>query len=407
LKQMRAGRTPWILSLGLVTAVVSAGQTLQRQPRQAPDVLLLDARHLSSAAGRLRAGDGPLKTALAALQQEADKALAMRPVSVMDKTVTPPSGDKHDYMSQAPYWWPDPSKPDGRPYIRKDGERNPEINGISDHDNLGRLNSTVLTLGLAYYLTGRDDYATHAARLTRTWFIEPATRMNPHLRFGQGIPGINDGRGIGIIETRGLPDLLDGVGLLGGSPAWTSGDDRALQDWMRAYLTWLVESPYGRDEAQNGNNHETWYDVQVASLAIYTGRTDLARQTIEGARERIARQIQPDGRQPRELERTRSWDYSVFNLTAFFNLATIGERVGVDLWNYRSPDGRSLRQALDFLVPFAAGERRWPEAQITAWRPDALHPLLRRAAVAWKEPRYRELAIKIGGGPARLDLIVP
>ena len=407
MKRMRSFHTRAILSLALVTAAVSTGQTLQRPPRQAPDVLLLDAPHLSTVAGRLRAGDGLLKTALAALRQEADQALAMRPVSVMDKTVTPPSGDKHDYMSQAPYWWPDPSKPGGRPYVRKDGERNPEINGISDHDNLARLNSTVLTLGLAYYLTGGGDYATHAARLTRTWFIEPATRMNPHLRFGQGIPGINDGRGIGIIETRGLPDLLDGVGLLAGSTAWTSADDRALQDWMRAYLTWLVESPYGRDEAQNGNNHETWYDVQVASLAMYTGRNDLARQTSERARERIARQIQPDGRQPRELERTRSWDYSVFNLTAFFNLAAIGERVDVDLWNYRSRDGRSLRQALDFMVPFAAGERQWPEAQITAWRPDALHPLLRRAAVAWKEPRYRELAIKIGGGPARLDLVVP
>lgn len=403
---MRGVRTPWLLSLGLVTAII-AGHHLRAQSRQAPALLLLDARHLSRVAGRLRAGDRPLQAALAALQQEAGKALGMRPVSVMDKTATPPSGDKHDYMSQAPYWWPDPSKPDGRPYIRKDGERNPDINGISDHDNLGRLNSTVLTLGLAYHLTGRDEYAGHAAHLTRTWFIEPATRMNPHLRFGQGIPGINDGRGIGIIETRGLPDLLDGIGLLGGSAAWSSADDRALQEWMRAYLTWLVESPYGRDEAQNGNNHETWYDVQVASLAIYTGRTDLARRTIERARGRIARQIQPDGRQPRELERTRSWDYSVFNLTAFFNLAAIGERLGVDLWRYRTPDGRSLRQALDFMVPFAAGGRRWPEAQITTWRPDTLHPLLRRAAVAWKEPRYRDLALKIGGGPARLDLIVP
>ena len=91
----------------------------------------------------------------------------MKALSVMNKGVAPPSGDKHDYMSQAPYWWPDPSKPGGRPYIRRDGERNPEINRISDHASLGRIISAVSTLGLAYYFTADDKYAAHAARLTR------------------------------------------------------------------------------------------------------------------------------------------------------------------------------------------------------------------------------------------------
>ena len=78
----------------------------------------------------------------------------------MDKTITPPSGDKHDYMSQAPYWWPDPAKADGRPYIRRDGQRNPEINRLTDHDNLGRLTSAVATLGLAYSAERGTEYAT-------------------------------------------------------------------------------------------------------------------------------------------------------------------------------------------------------------------------------------------------------
>ena len=52
--------------------------------------------------------------------------------------------------------------------------------------------------------------------------------------------------------------------------------------------------------------------------------------------------------------RTRSWHYSACNLTAFFNLAMLGERVGVDVWTYQSADGRSLRKALDSFVLFAA-----------------------------------------------------
>lgn len=370
--------------------------------------LLLDAERLADVRTRLkRGGDETLAAALAALEKDAAKALAMKPVSVMDKTIAPPSGDKHDYMSQAPYWWPDPSKPDGRPYIRKDGERNPEIDRLSDHDNFGDLAGAVLTLGLAFHLTGREEYAAQAATLTRVWFLDPATRMNPHLKFGQGIPGITEGRGIGIIETRGLPQLLDGIALIAGSPAWTAKDQQGLAEWMRAYLTWLTDSTHGQEEAKNGNNHETWYDVQVASLALFTGQPEIARRTLERSRDRIGTQFEPDGRQPRELERTRAWDYSIFNLAAFFDLARLGSLVGVDLWGYKTADGRGLRQAFDFLVPVAAGDRKWTYEQITSFSPKPLVPLLRRAAVAWKEPKYAALAKRIGSDNARLELLMP
>ena len=373
---------------------------------QAPHSLVLDRAHLDDVAARVRREEPGLKASLAALEENARQALQLQPLSVMDKSVTPPSGDKHDYMSQAPYWWPDPSKPKGLPYVRRDGERNPEINRITDHANFDRVMGAVSTLGLAYHLTRREEYGRHAARLLRAWFLGPATRMNPHLEYGQGIPGITQGRGIGIIETRGLPEMLDGVLLIAGSSAWTLADGNGLHAWMTAYLRWLTESSHGKAEAQNGNNHETWYDVQVAALALYTGQQDLARRTLEGARTRIARQIEPDGRQPRELERTRSWDYSIFNLRAFFDLAALGDRVGLDLWNYQTPDGRSLRKALNYLVPFASGERKWTDAQITPFRPAELHALLRRGAVAWKEPKYRELALEVGGSGPRLDLTV-
>ena len=360
---------------------------------------------LREASARQAADDTRLKSALAALEEEAAKALRMSPVSVMDKGVAPPSGDKHDYMSQAPYWWPDPSKPNGLPYIRRDGERNPEINRITDHGNFDRLMDAVSTLGLAFHLTGRPDYADQAARLVRVWFIDPATRMNPHLKYGQGIPGINEGRGIGIIETRRLPKMLDGVLLIARSAAWRPEDEAALQAWMRSYLAWLLDSQHGKEEAKNGNNHETWYDVQAAGLALYTGQRDLARRVLEGSRDRIARQIQPDGRQPRELERTRAWHYSIFNIEAFFDLATLGDRVGVDLWRHRAADGRSLRAAVDFLIPYGLEEQKWPYQDITGFSGAELHAVLRRAAVAWKEPRYSELATRLGGGHPWFDLV--
>jgi len=355
----------------------------------------------------LRRGEAQFMPALKALEQEAADALNVAPVSVMDKAVTPPSGDKHDYMSQAPYWWPDPSKPDGKPYTRRDGQRNPEIARITDRENLGRLTDAVSTLGLAYYYTGRNDYARHAAELIRVWFLDAATRMNPNLQYAQGIPGVAEGRAAGIIESRLLPDILDGLTLFQDSSAWSASDDQALKSWMRSYLTWLLQSSRGRTEATRGNNQETWYDVQVVALALYTGQTELARSSLQGVRDSIARQIEADGRQPRELERTRAWDYSIFNLNAFVKLAEMGDDAGVDLWSYRTADGRSLRQAIDYLIPFATGDKNFPYQQIGGLSPTAIHSVLRRAAVGFAEPKYRDLAQQIGGGTRRLSLTLP
>lgn len=374
-----------------------------------PRVFRLDAQTLQGTKRRVLARDASLEPALARLRAEAQEALKAGPFSVVTKTATPPSGDKHDYMSQAPYFWPNPSSPDGLPYVRRDGERNPEIRKISDREGLRGIVSGTETLALAYYFLGDEAYAARAVRLLRAWFLDPATRMNPHLEYGQAIPGINQGRGIGIIETSGLVRVVDAVGMLAGSKAWTQADQRSLMAWFAGYLRWLRESGHGRDEAAARNNHGTHYDAQVASFALFTGQRELAARVLSQSRQkRIAAQIEPDGRQPRELARTRAWSYSVMNLGGFFSLAALGERAGVDLWSYETPEGRSIRRALDWLVPFARG-REWPYPQITPWSPKDLAPLLREGAVQYREPRYEELVARISGGPPedRLQLIRP
>ena len=88
-------------------------------------------------------------------------------------------------------------------------------------------------------------------------------------------------------------------------------------------------------------------------------------------------------------------------------LATLGGHVGVDLWQYRTADGRGIRQAVDFLVPYAAGERTWAFDQITPFSAGTIQTILRRGAVAWKEPKYKALADQVGGGNPRLLLTIP
>ncbi len=375
-----------------------------------PRLAILDSDGLMQAKKRLQTSDPALGSSFTKLKHDAERALRTEPLSVTDKELSPPSGSKHDYMSIAPYWWPNPGTPGGLPFIRRDGEVNPERDRTPDRQRLEKTIETVKTLALAYFFSAREDYAAHAAKLLRVWFLDPSTQMNPNLRYAQAVPGRNGGRGAGIIETHQLPELIDFVSLLDGSRAWQDQERRQWQNWINDYASWLIESPEGKIEAKAENNHGTWYDVQLAAFGTFTGQVKLAKKILgEFPAQRINGQIQPDGRQDRELARTRAWDYAVFNLEGLFDAASIADKLALDLWNYRSADGRSIRQALDWLVPFALGDRKWSYRQITPFQPEKLAPLLRRASRAYHEPAYERA---IGGlkkltGNERWQLLYP
>ena len=322
----------------------------------------------------------------------AERALALGPFSVMQKARVAPSGDKHDFLTLAPYWWPDPTKPGGLPYVRRDGEVNPESKRETDDGPFAQMATTVTALAAAFRETRDERFAARATVLLRVWFLDPPTRMNPNLDYGQGVPGRSTGRGEGIISTRRLVDIVDAARLLAGSPSWTARDREQFQAWCAAYATWLQTSRNGREESGALNNHGTWYEAQLAALLLYTGRQDEAKTRLEKAKVRLAAQIEPDGRQPLELARTRSWSYSVMNLDGWFTVARLAKEAGVDVWNYRTGDGRSLRGALDYLIPFAGGAAPWPYAQITPFASNDLVPLLDQAADAWHADDYRALA---------------
>ena len=382
------------LSAASVNHLVTEADTLAiaSQETEPLRVFILDPEQLKLTKQLVQNGDPRIAPAIATLKQQADQALNQKPLTVVDGKA-PPSGDPNDYMSLSIYWWPNPDTPDGLPYVERDGQRNPEINQY-DGPKLNLMASTVETLALAYYLTDHEPYAAHAARLLKTWFIDEQTRMNPNLKHGQMIPGKNTGSRQGIIETVVLAtEVIDSVGLLAGSESWTPADQTQLQSWFESYREWLQTSWLGIQEAFRTNNHGMWYDVQLASFARFVGDDAAAKQRLTYITPlRISSQVESDGSQPQELSRASGFDYSLYNLEAMFTLASIGEKLGVDLWN--SPDDGGIEKALNFLLPYIEPSKQWSYGQSNIDL-ESLYPFLRQAALAYQDPSYEQLIDKL------------
>ncbi|WCM26354.1 alginate lyase family protein [Sphingomonas sp. QA11] len=336
----------------------------------------------------VRDSDPAVARAYAVLIERAEAALRHKPGSVMDKTTLPLSGDRHDYLSIAPYWWPDPASASG-PYVRRDGEVNPQRDTASyDRTAIGRMSADAETLSLAYFYGGERKYADKTAQIVRTWFLDPATAMNPNATFAQAVPGRENGRAEGVLDTNAFQSVIDAVGLIGPSGALGDAEVKALEIWFGRYVDWMLGSPTGREEQAAKNNHGIWFDAQLTQYALFARRPAVARKAIvEFPGRRIATQFDPSGSLPAELTRTRSFHYSIYALEPAYDVAEMAGCLGLDLWNYADDKGRGLRKATDFLAAYRGRQADWPHQELK-WPAAELDDLLTRADWAWGPGRY-------------------
>ena len=331
--------------------------------------------------------DPAIGAAYRELIARADKALAAKPASVMDKRGIPVSGDRHDYVSLARYWWPNPANPKGA-YVRRDGDTNPDIESNRfDRSALSRMARDADTLALAFYYSGERKYAEGAARVIRTWFLDPATRMNPNMNFAQAVPGVSNGRPEGVLDGASFIGVIDAAGLVAPSGALTTAETAGLEGWFSRYLDWMLKSPNGKAEGKASNNHGLWYDAQVARFALFARRPEIARKIVTAfPKVRLALQVDASGALPEELTRTRSFHYSLYALGAAYTVADSAACLGIDL--YRAEEkGRSLRGATDYVAAWRRRAADWPYKE-QGWPADTLDALLVRADDAWGPGAY-------------------
>jgi hypothetical protein len=371
-------KTP-LLALLVVTIFESAAIASPPVPAAPPsltaapvstrsDLVFEDRMALDKVRADVAQGRSKYAWSLATLRTQADRAVT-RPIDpVTNKTTTPPSGDKRDYISIAPYWWPDPAKPDGLPWVRRDGQVNPATRGNhTDFERLSAMFDDVHTLAIAYHVTQDRRYGDRLTRLLDSWFVDPESRVNPAVNFGQYVPGGGTGRPAGLIEWHDVTHVVTAAQIAKQDGLWPTSKQAALDLWLSQHLDFLMNSEMMRGTRGGLGNPSTWHDVMLVGLLLYFNRDAEAKAIAEMAKsQRIDKPISPEGVQTIEVKRTKSVNYSRLNLAGLIELGVLARKVDVDLLDYESADGRSIKKAMIFLGDFANDPAKvWPYQQIT------------------------------------------
>jgi len=337
---------------------------------------------------------------VASLLNEANRDLQAGPYSVTQSFhLIPVSGTTpNDFISTGAYWWRNPNTPDGLPYISRDGHGNPDSAG--SFTQLAPMAEAVHRLGLAYFFTGDEAYAQHAANLAREFFITPETRMNPNTEFGGIIPGVSNGSFVVAGIGNSFRRLYEGLGLIEASFSWTEEDKHAMQGWSKNLLLWMKFSPKCRKESRSPGNHGTNYDMVAALLSIYSDDMEGAKRYIRHYISRIPLQFAPDGIQPNEMLRANNFLYSSYNLQVAADIADLGKNFGMDLWNINTAAGAGIRRSINFLAPYMTGNADWIfwTNETFPPQPGRYHDLLQRAALGLNNPELLQAADSLGYG---------
>lgn len=324
--------------------------------------------------------------------RQADIDMSAEPVTVTSFIAERSAGTLHDFYSEGDYWWPDSFNPDG-PYVRRDGCTNPD-NFVQHRHAMIRFSRIVGNLTSAYLLTGDERYAEPVLAHVRAWFIDDSTRMNPNLLYAQAIKGVATGRGIGIIDTIHLIEVVQSLLRLREAGLVPSDVDAGVCKWFADYIGWLTTHPYGVDEMNAKNNHGTCWAMQVAMFAKYIGDKERMKFCADRFKNvLIVNQMAYDGSFPQELDRTKPYGYSLFNLDAMATICQILSTQEDNLWDYTTPDGRNMRKAVEYMCPYVADKSSWNlEPDVMFWEEwPVAHPALLFAWNQWSDNKYLAL----------------
>jgi hypothetical protein len=215
--------------------------------------------------------------------------------------------------------------------------------------------------------------------------------MNPNLLYAQAIKGRFTGRGIGIIDTIQLMEVVQGLLTMQSSKVMDQQSLAAISRWFEKYIEWLTTHKYGRDEMKAENNHGTCWAMQVAVFAKFTRNEKMMEFCSDRYKNvLLPNQMSADGSFPRETRRTKPYGYSIFNLDAMATLCQVLSTKESNLWEYETTDGKSIKKGIAFLYPYIVDKTKWPfQKDVMYWDEwPVAQPFLVFGAMAYKNQEY-------------------
>ena len=336
----------------------------------------------------------------------AAKMLRDNPITVTSATDWRSAGGRHDFFSQADYFWPDPADPKA-PYISKDGESYPGV--FSDHRRaMIRMSDITATLTSAWLITGQKRYVKAALQHLNAWFVDTTTRMNPNMLYSQAIWGKNTGRNYGLIDAYHLVEVAQSAKLLIDRKAIPEAEAAKIKAWFSQFLAWMMTHPYGIDEMNTKNNHSTCWVATASSMASLVGDEKVKQMCINRFKTTLLpSQMAEDGSFPLEIKRTKPYGYSLFDIDAFCNAAQILSTPEDNLWEYGTPDGKSLKKGMQFIFPFIVDKSTWPFAKdIYIWEEwPVRQSCLLFAGIAYENEAYIRTFLSLPAYPTHPEVI--
>jgi hypothetical protein len=313
--------------------------------------------------------------------------------TIVRKKVVPLNGDAHDFFTIPRYWHPNPMDK-MKPWIHKDGVVNPLSESPEDDKvQLKTMCRKVHTLARAYFYTNNQVYGKKATQLIHNFFINSNTYMSPSLKFGGYVQGKYNSRIIGTIETANLILVIESIGLLTNYEGWTPEYQSAMLDWFDDYLNWLLTSKQGKLIKKVNNNIANWFDLQIVCYALFTGRTQLAKNILSAVGwKRLDKQVNKNRFFVEEIDRAQSFSYHIYSLKALTYLANVSENIGgYDIWNHYREETKLLAAVIQNMGKYVDPSENWPYLEKGGVKTPELYLILRRASRAYSDNSYELL----------------
>ncbi len=303
--------------------------------------------------------------------------------------------NRHNYVSLATYYHPNPNTESGLPYIQKDGYANPEGEKF-DKDKLRKTAYICYYELLLYYLTDNVKYYEDAKKRILTFFVDSKTKMLPNMNHAQMIRGVNMGRGIGIIDFSAnfSYTLILLHSLYKMNKIEIKFYDK-FKRWLSAYLDWLEYSDIALEERDSKNNHGIMYDfLKLVLYRIFNKKKEIKSLVYSFIDQRLQNSFAEDGSMPLELARTKSISYSLMGFKGIFDFAHLLDDYDLyDLnWYYKKVNFE-IKNGFNFLLQHLVISEDWKYSQVVTFDKATLVPLITEAKIIfsqWKDIKYPE-----------------